>query len=242
MVCRPSHCDSHCLLYCHGGVRFNPSMAVVPITPLEDLPPTRRAILEHLRTHGEARAEALAAALAITPSAVRQQLRGLHAAGLVAHRDERPGPGRPRRHWALAPGADRLFPKAYGELATQLLGYVEDEDPELLARVFARRGAARADDAAGRLAGLGFGDRVAELARILDEQGYLASFDVLPDGTHRITEHNCAILAVARRHAHACSTELAFLRQLMPDAEVTRVAHVLSGSPACVYELRPTHR
>ena len=213
-------------------------MDAVPTTVLADLPPTRRAILEHLRTHGEARAETLAEALRITPGAVRQQLSGLSAAGLVDFRDERPGPGRPRRHWSLAASAEGLFPKTYGELATQLLGYVEDEDPALLQRVFARRGEARTADAAERLGGLDLPGRVAGLAAILDEQGYLAEFEETDDG-YRITEHNCAILAVARRHGHACSTELAFLRSLLPDAEVTRVAHVLSGSHACVYEVRP---
>jgi DeoR family transcriptional regulator, suf operon transcriptional repressor len=229
--------------YYHHGVASNPGAAEVPVTPLADLPPTRRAILEHLRVHGEARAEELALALSITPGGVRQQLAVLSAADLVVHRDvPGPGPGRPRRHWALAPAAEALFPRAYGELATQLLGYVEEEDPALLERAFARRARVRTDDARARLEACGddLGARVRALAALLDEQGYLASCTQEEDGSHRIVEHNCAILAVARAHSHACSTELAVLRELLPGAEVTRVAHVLSGSHACVYEVRPT--
>jgi DeoR family suf operon transcriptional repressor len=210
-----------------------------PRPPLAELGPARRALLLALRRAGEACAEDLAARLHISPSAVRQQLRALAARDLVVHREERPGPGRPRRLYSLAPTAQALFPSAQGELGSELLAYVEDEDPALLERVFERRRAARVVDAEGRLAGRDFAGRVEELARILDEAGYLAEFERCPDGSFRITEHNCAILAVARRHGHACTTELSFLREVLPGAHVERVSHIVSGGHACVYVVAP---
>lgn len=211
-------------------------------TVLSELPPARRAILVALRKRGEARADELAATLGVTASAARQHLQPLAAAGLLEHRDERGAPGRPRRIYRLAPAADALFPKAYGELTTELLAHVEAEDPELLARAFERRRRTRVEQATVRLEGLDFEGRVRELATILDEVGYLAEVEPLPDGGFRLAEHNCAILAVARRHGQACTTELAFLREVMPDADVRRVAHIVSGATACVYEVRPRER
>jgi DeoR family suf operon transcriptional repressor len=208
-------------------------------TPLSELPPARRALLVALRKRGEARADELAAALAITASAVRQHLAPLAAAGLVEHSDERAGRGRPRRVYRLTGAADALFPTAYGELTTELLDHIGAEDPELLARAFERRRSTRVEQARARLAGKDFEGRVRELAAILDEAGYLADAEPLPDGGFRIAEHHCAILAVARRHGHACATELDFLREALPDADVRRVAHIASGGPACVYEVRP---
>jgi len=211
---------------------------------LAELPPTRRALLVTLRKRGEARAEELARELGITVSAVRQHLRGLAAAGLVVHRDARgAGPGRPRRSYRLGAAADALFPKAYGELTLELLDHLAEEDPDLVRRAFDRRRAARVARTRARLAGLDFDARVAEIARALDEDGYLADVEPLPDGAgYRICEHNCAIFAVARRHRHACATELSFLREVLPEADVTRAAHILSGSHACVYEVRPRPR
>jgi len=211
-------------------------------SPLDELPPARRALLVELRKHGESGAEALAEALAVTPGAVRQQLRALAAAGLVDHRDERPGPGRPRRLYRLSAAADALFPKTYGELTVELLDYVRAEDPALVARIFERRRQGRVARAAARLAGRDFDDRVAEVARILDEDGYLADFERRPDGSYRLQEHNCAILAVAGDHGHACASEISFLREALPDAEIRRVSHILSGQHACVYELRRVAR
>ncbi|HEX4804906.1 MAG TPA: ArsR family transcriptional regulator [Conexibacter sp.] len=211
---------------------------------LAELPPTRRALLVALRKRGEARAEELAEQLEITVSAVRQHLRGLAAADLVAHREERAGPGRPRHVYRLAPAAEALFPRAYGELTVELLEYIGDEDPQLIARAFERRRRARVERTRERLAGLDFDARVAEVARVLDEDGYLAEVQPLAEdgervgGGWRILEHNCAILAVAQRYGHACGAELAFLREVLPDADVTRVSHILTGAHACAYDVR----
>jgi DeoR family transcriptional regulator, suf operon transcriptional repressor len=213
---------------------------------LAELPATRRALLIALRKRGEARAEELAEQLEVTVSAVRQHLQGLTAADLVMHREERAGPGRPRHVYRLAPTAEALFPRSYGELTVELLDYIGDEDPELIARAFERRRRARVERTRERLSGLNFDARVAEVARVLDEDGYLAEVERLDaegaeDGTGgwRILEHNCAILAVAQRYGHACGAEIAFLREVLPDADVTRVSHILTGAHACTYEVRP---
>lgn len=206
---------------------------------LAELPPTRRELLVTLRKRGEARAEELADELGITVGAVRQHLHGLAAADLVAHREERAGPGRPRHVYRLAPAAEALFPRAYGELTVELLDYIGDEDPALVARAFERRRRARVERVRERLAGLDFDARVAEVAQVLDEDGYLAEVERLADGDGwRILEHNCAILAVAQRYGHACGAELAFLREALPDADVTRISHILTGAHACAYEVR----
>jgi DeoR family transcriptional regulator, suf operon transcriptional repressor len=208
-------------------------------SPLAELAPARRTLLIALRRAGEAGAEELADGLRITPGAVRQQLRALAGRELVVHRDVAAGPGRPRRRYSLGPKAQALFPSAHGELGSELLAYVEDEEPALLGRVFERRRRARVLDAQSRLGGRDFAGRVGELARILDEAGYLADFERRDDGSFRITEHNCAILAVARRHGHACTTELSFLREVLPGATVERVSHIASGGHACVYVIVP---
>jgi DeoR family transcriptional regulator, suf operon transcriptional repressor len=210
------------------------------LTPsLSSLPATRRSILLQLKKRGEAGASELAEALGITVSAVRQHLGGLVGAGLVTHRQERHGPGRPALRYSLAAAGESLFPRFYPELTNELREYAEDEDPGLLEKVFERRRRRRVEDARNRLAGKGFADRVAELTAILDADGYLADFTRRPDGSYLVTEHNCAILGVAQRYGLACSTEIEFLREALPDAIIERVAHRLAGQHVCSYEIRP---
>jgi DeoR family suf operon transcriptional repressor len=206
---------------------------------LSSLPSTRQELLVALKKAGEARAEGLATALGVTVSAVRQQLDALKEDGLVTYREERSGRGRPKHVYRLTRQADTLFPKAYGGLTNELLGYVTDADPDLVDSIFERRRQRRTDQARARLEGRDFAGRVAELARILDEDGYLADFEAMPDGTFRITEHNCAVLDVAERYGKACSSEIAFLRDTLDDARIERVSHMIAGAHSCAYKVVP---
>jgi hypothetical protein len=45
---------------------------------------------------------------------------------------------------------------------------------------------------------------------------------------------------VARHHREACSSELAFLRAVLPDATVERVSHTLAGGRHCAYRIAST--
>jgi DeoR family transcriptional regulator, suf operon transcriptional repressor len=199
---------------------------------------SRSSLLCALKTSGEATAEGLAANLSLTVAAVRQQLAPLQDEGLVAHRDERSGRGRPRRWYCLTPAAETLFPKRYGQLANQLLGFIEEAGPGLVKEAFNRRAEQRRARAEARLGGLSFDAAVTELAAILDEDGYLARAEKVSPGFWRIAELNCAILDVARQHGSACTSELAFIRSVLPLASVVRVSHLLSGGRSCSYEIR----
>lgn len=207
-------------------------------TALDAMGDTRRAILLRLRAEGEAGAADLAARLAITAGAVRQQLRPLVDEGWVEHRDLRPGPGRPRRRYRLSARAAALFPQGYGDLAVEMLGHIAAEDEVVVERAFARRRDARIAAARERVerAGDGLGARVAAVAEVLDQQGYMAAAEEGPDGL-RLVERNCAILGVAVRHRCACSSELEFLRALLPEADIERVQHIAAGEAACAYRI-----
>jgi DeoR family suf operon transcriptional repressor len=201
---------------------------------------TRRAILLTIKKHGEARAEELAETLAITPSAVRQHLSALVAEGLLGVREQRGAAGRPKHFYSVTSAAEDLFPKTYGDLTCELLDYLAADEPGMVDRLFDRRRQRRVEQAEARLAGRSFPERVEELARILDEDGYLAGVERdSDDGTWYIVEHNCAILEVAFRYGQACSSEIGFLREVMPDAEIDRITHMASGQHHCAYRIRP---
>ena len=201
---------------------------------------SRWAVIDVLKREPEATVDQVAAHLGVTVSAARQQLSTLVDLGLVARREDTPtGRGRPRHRYVVTAEGDRLFPRAYGDLANELLGYLGREDPSRVEGLFADRRDHRIEAARARMEGLDFPGRVAELARILDEDGYLANFREEDDGVFRITEHNCAILDVALHHPGACTSEIEFLRAVLPDASVERVTHIVEGAHACSYEIRP---
>ena len=202
-------------------------------------PLERHELVTALKHAGEATADELAADAGRhrerRPPAARRP--GRRGPGHPAGRARGAGAG-PTHLYQLTRAAEPLFPKAYGGLTTELLGYVADADPDLVDDIFDRRRQRRLEGAQARLAPAAtFAARVAELARILDEDGYLADFEAMPDGTFRIVEHNCAVLDVAERYGQACSSEIAFLRQALPDARIERVSHMIAGAHSCAYEI-----
>jgi DeoR family transcriptional regulator, suf operon transcriptional repressor len=206
---------------------------------LTALPMTRRALLNVLKKRGEMPVEGLAHELGITVSGARQQLAALERDGLVSYTEVRPGPGRPRRVFRLTPAADALYPRAYAELTNELLQYVEDADPALIESIFGRRRRRRIQRSLARMEGLDFRAKVAELTRILDEDGYLAEWTEQDDGSYVVTERNCAIFGVAMKYGQACGSELDFIRTVLSDATVDRVSHMAAGAHSCSYLIRP---
>ena len=200
-------------------------------------------MLYALRRRGQATATDIARQLHMTPSGARQHLAALVDEGL-AEATERPRPagqrGRPQLEYTVTDKADGLFPKAYGELTNELLGYVADADAGLVDTLFERRRDERVRNATERLAKCRrLKAKVTELARILDDDGYLATWEEIPGG-FRIIEHNCAIWAVAQRYGQACTSEIDFIRTVLPGASVERVQHMVAGAPHCAYEVRPS--
>jgi len=201
--------------------------------PLQ-LQPTRRKILMALKKSGGMTAGELSELLEMTSMGVRRHLTTLERDGLVGFDSRQSGMGRPAYVYHLTGQAENLFPKNYHVLTNELLGYLDEDE---LVRIFEKRAQRRLRLGRARLAGLSFHDRVAELARILDEDGYLAEWERVDDKTYLLHEFNCAIQQVAYRYRQACATEIGFIRALLPEAEVVREAHMMSGAVSCTYRI-----
>ena len=82
-------------------------------------------------------------------------------------------------------------------------------------------------------------EQVAELTRILDEDGYLADVERLDDGGWR--DHRAQLRHPVGGHGllPGLSWEIAFIRDALPGARVERVAHLMDGAHVCAYEVRP---
>lgn len=199
------------------------------------LPPTRRKILIALKKSGGMTTGELSEILGLTSMGVRRHLTTLERDGLVTFDSRQQGVGRPAYVYRLTPQGENLFPKNYHALTNELLSYLDEAEIE---RIFQRRAEQRLRRGRARLAGLDWHDKMAELARMLDEDGYLVEWERVDGDTYRLSEFNCVIQEVAYRYRQACATELAFLRELLPEAEVEREAHIMSGASSCTYRIR----
>ena len=200
---------------------------------------SQQEILKQLRRSGEMTVDELSQAMGISGVAVRQHLDGLLAEAMVATRTERRRIGRPARVYYLTDAADDQFPKAYQALASMILESVHTAGgPTLVNQVFEMRRQALLADARPKVEGKTLDQKVAALAALQDEAGYMADWETAPDGSYLLREHNCAICKVARQFPQVCQKELELFQDLL-DAEVTREQHMGSGGAMCEYRIRP---
>jgi predicted ArsR family transcriptional regulator len=194
-----------------------------------------RRVLTYLKLVGRCEVKAIARSLRVTTMAVRYHLAALENAGLVETTLERRGVGRPHCVYSLTASADAFFPKEYGALASHLIHSITELDGKTkLARIFEHMKDAAVAQHSLRVAGKRLPQRVAEMAKIMTEAGYMADWEQLDHRTFQITEHNCAIAGVARRYQHACVCELAMFRELL-QATVNRQTHIVAGGLCCRY-------
>ncbi len=201
-------------------------------------PSTRQDILELLKRRGRQTVDELSSALGITPMGVRQHLAVLEKDGLVSTASVRRGMGRPSYLYALTERALELFPRNYQALASSMLADLTDnEGPEIVKRLFERRARRLEKGYLERLDGKALRERVAELARILESNGNMASWAELDPDTFVIQEHNCGILGVAREFPEACREELTLFERVL-QAEVVREQTQAGGGNECKYLIR----
>ena len=107
--------------------------------------------------------------------------------------------------------------------------------PGFINKVFRGRMKAQLEAYQLRLEGKTLCERVKELARIRDEEGYMARFDENADD-YVLIEHNCPIAVIAQEYPQVCEIETALFRQSL-GAKVVRVEHLMQGSHRCCYRI-----
>ena len=203
----------------------------------------RERLLHHLKTKGPSTAAALARRLSITPTAVRQHLVPMEAEGLVAHEDVAGQVGRPKRTWRTTPAADAWFPESHAELAVGLVASVSAAfGPAGLAKVVAERTRLQVAAYRDRLPARDrpLSERVAALARLRKDEGYLAAAERADDGAWLLVENHCPICVAARACTGLCAGELELFEQVLgPGVSVERTEHLLAGARRCAYRIAP---
>jgi predicted ArsR family transcriptional regulator len=93
-----------------------------------------------------------------------------------------------------------------------------------------------------RLKDLDFDKQVKELARIRDEEGYIAeskkeSKSGGSGGKYILLEYNCPIIHIAEKHWEACSTEMELFEKLL-GANIETTHRAAKGDLICKFVIK----
>ncbi|HKT60179.1 MAG TPA: winged helix-turn-helix transcriptional regulator [Gemmatimonadales bacterium] len=206
-------------------------------TPVAGLNGSRHAVLLQLKLAQRLTAKELAERVGLSLNAVRHHLKELEASGLVGYVREHRGVGAPVFSYSLTAAGESMFPRRYEETLTTLLDQMVQRDGrDAAVALLEAHFADLASRLKAELTGSGPAERLQALGRVLSDEGYMAEVRTAP-GEGTLTEHNCAIPAVAQRFPEICAAEARFVADVL-GGQVERRGHMLSGCRACEYHVR----
>ena len=202
----------------------------------------KKKILYYLKVMQQAGLEELANVMKISRMAVHKHLVLLQKRGLVEGIENRGHVGRPRMMYQLTSQSKTVFPKSYSVIATHALDFIErNMGKEGIEKVLRERQTELFDQYYKRLKDLDFDQQVRELARIRDEEGYIAESKKESKrsggGKHVLLEYNCPIIHIAEKHWEACSTETELFEKLL-GANIETTHRAAKGDSICKFVIK----
>lgn len=207
------------------------------LTEQNQTAPTERLLLL-LKREGPTSLVDLARKMNISKMGVHKHLVNLEGRGLVERFYERRGVGRPRLWFRLSQKSGALFPKAYSDISLFALSFIERKlGRDAVEHVLKERQNQLYARYSERLEGKEGLDRVKELAKLRDEDGYMAEARRAGKNSIEMLEHNCPVLQIASKYQEACWTETQlFTRLLGTKVQATHRAAV--GDHVCRFMIQ----
>lgn len=196
-------------------------------------------ILMLLKTRGSLTAGIIAQELGITKEAARLQLVKFSEEGLVNSSNESKGVGRPQLFFSLTEAGNNRFPDTHAELTVKLINIIRDTLGETalqtVINVNEQTGKDKYQQALAPFDLLE--ERVAKLAEIRSQEGYMAEYIKDEDG-FLLIENHCPICAAAQTCQGFCTSELNTFRFALGEkVTVERLDHIIKGDRRCAYRI-----
>jgi predicted ArsR family transcriptional regulator len=201
----------------------------------------KKKILYYLKVMQQANLEELSSVMKISRMAVHKHLNILQKRGLIESAETRGQQvGRPRMIYQLTNQSKTIFPKSYSAIATHALDFIErNMGNDGVVKVLQERQEELFDQYYDRLKDLDFDQKVKELAKIRDEEGYMA--ESKNESKNRrvqiILEYNCPIIHIAEKHWEACTVETKLFEKLL-GAKIETTHRAAKGDLVCKFVIK----
>ena len=199
----------------------------------EEFVSTKDRIVDYLKQHGQTTVDDLSSYLEITKMAVRKHLNSLAIQGVVITRKVTGSVGRPHEVYLL--GASESPSEA---LAMDLLDSVkENYGKKALLDLMSVRSKKFFERYKNRLLNKSPRERVYEVAKVLNENGYVTHVEEDPVSKRIVIRHeNCPLSNVAPKHMELCIYEVETIEEFL-GAKIKRLSHFCENNQYCSYEV-----
>src|SRR5690625_1303412 len=170
----------------------------------------------------------------ISEIAVRRHLNELEQQGFITREEVKQEIGRPYYVYLLTEKGHQTFPNQYEQLPIELLQDLEAvKGKQAVTEVLAQRIQREKAYFNERIQSDDFDQKVADVARIQDEKGYMIEYEKTPEGHYEITNYNCPILNIASTYKQLCSNEKKVLSEIFSESNVISKTCIIRGDNFC---------
>jgi predicted ArsR family transcriptional regulator len=201
----------------------------------------RMRVLRFVKSRGTCTIGETAKRLRVTHEGARKQMAILESNGWVAREAAQAAAqakrGRPVEAYRVTAAGDRLFPKAYDRLSSDLIaGVAAAGGPAFMRQVIAALAELQVGAWKPLLDGLSGAERLERLKGLYLKDDPFMSVEKR-DGDLILIERNCPFLNVAMEHPALCSLSVSTLERLLGHP-VTREEKFQTGHGRCVFRIR----
>ncbi|TCS83114.1 helix-turn-helix transcriptional regulator [Tepidibacillus fermentans] len=197
---------------------------------------TKDEILLMLKANGSLTVSEISKELGITEMGVRRHLNTLEQNGLIRSALVRQSMGRPTYIYSLTDKAEDQFPKAYRQLALDLLDvFVDVNGEEKVNEIFERREELLRTRYLPMLSGKTLEEKVDSLLEIQNDKGYMAELDTNEEA-FVLKQYNCLISQIAKKYPEACEAERKLFENLL-GVDVMNLSCMGQGDRICTFQI-----
>jgi predicted ArsR family transcriptional regulator len=214
-------------------------MTGLEVGKLNKLSSTKDEILHLLKKYKKLAVTELESFLGITGMAVRRHLNQLETESLIQTETIRKNMGRPVQLYSLTNVGEEWFPKNYSAMTVDFLKDIEElSGREMVDALFKKREARLEEKYKARTESKSLKERIAELADIQNENGYMVEWNENSEGEFEFIEYNCPIFKVATNYNKACSCEHSLFQKVLQTDKVEQVCCMAKGGDFCKYVIK----
>jgi predicted ArsR family transcriptional regulator len=198
---------------------------------------TKQEIINLLKMNGGLTTRELSEYLDISTTAVRRHLYALEDQDLVRFNPEQRGMGRPSFVYELTDNIPTVFKQSFAAFVNAVMEEIGALDNGHTPReLFDERQEGRNRKYVDLTTGETLTDRVACLARLMESEGRITTWQQVDENCYILREHNCPFHRLNGNFDLPCRREVSLLQKTL-HADVQRVNHIMKGDVACVYRI-----
>ncbi|MFD1851218.1 helix-turn-helix transcriptional regulator [Oceanobacillus bengalensis] len=196
--------------------------------------PTKQKLLEVLKKNDENSINDIMQHFSISDIAVRKHIHELVQQGFVKKIAHKKKVGRPYFTYELTEKGHETFPNQNKDLPVELLHDLEDlQGPEAVKELLLKRMKRETTEYEERMRSETLDGKIAELASIQNEKGYMLEVEKIDKNQYEIRNYNCPIANISTLYSQVCHNEKSMLQKLFSGSEVATHSLITDGSHLC---------